>query len=73
MKLDITFLGRGWGDQKFVLRRLQAVGRTSAVRISSGPMVMQPAADLEVGGSNPGGLGLHRQPFFFDPMYLYSK
>ena len=36
------------GGQKFVLRRLQAVGR------SSGPIIMQPTADLEVGGSSPG-------------------
>ena len=42
----------GGGVQNFVLRRVQAVGRASAVPCS-GPMVVQPTADLEVGGSIP--------------------
>ena len=44
----------GSGSQKFVLRRLQALGRATSVRISSGAMVVQPTAGLEVGGSKPG-------------------
>ena len=34
--------------------QLQAVGRTASLRASSGRMVLQPAADFLVGGSNPG-------------------
>ena len=34
--------------------RLQAVGRTIGVSVGSGRMVMQAAADLLVGSSNPG-------------------
>ena len=42
MKLDNTFWGgMGGGGQKFVLIRVQAVGRTATVRTSSGQMVMQ--------------------------------
>ena len=37
-----------------MLRRLPAVGRAQLVRISSGPMVVQPTADLKVGGLSPG-------------------
>ena len=33
---------------------LQAVGRASVSRVTSGRMVMQPSADFLVGGSNPG-------------------
>ena len=39
-----------------MLRRLQALGTMSLVRISSGPMVVQPTADLGVGGWIPGRL-----------------
>ena len=42
------------GGQKLVLRRLQAVRRASAVRLSSGPMVVQSTAGLEDGGLIPG-------------------
>ena len=34
--------------------RVQGVGTTTVLRASSGRMVMQPAADFLVGGSNPG-------------------
>ena len=44
MKLDTYFWGGGWdggGGQKFLIKRLQAVGRTGSVRTSTGRMVMR--------------------------------
>ena len=38
--------GAGVGGQKFVLRRLQAVGRQTAVTANPGRMVTQPTAEF---------------------------
>ena len=46
--------GGGGGCQKFVIRRLQAVGRHPIVATSPGRMVTQPMAEFQVGSSNPG-------------------
>ena len=40
--------------QKFVLTRLQAIGRHTAVKTKHGRMTMQLTAEFRVGGSNPG-------------------
>ena len=42
------------GGQKFVVRRLQAVGRHDSVTANPGRMVTQPTANFLLGGSNPG-------------------
>ena len=44
----------GGGGQKFVHRRVQAVGRTNNLRPSSFRTVMQLTVDSQVGGSIPG-------------------
>ena len=41
------------GGQKFVVRRLQAVGTHVAIITNPGRMVTQPAADFLVGSWNP--------------------
>ena len=41
------------GGQKFVFRRLRAVGRYIVVTANPGQMVTQPTAEFEGGGSNP--------------------
>ena len=42
------------GGQKFLIRRLQVVGRQSVVRTKPGRMVTQLTAGFYAGGSNPG-------------------
>ena len=47
-------MGLGVGGQKFVPKRVQAVGRTICSTTNSARVAMQPTAELQFGSSNPG-------------------
>ena len=53
-------VGGGVGGQKFVVRRLQAVGGHVAVTTNPGRMVTQPAADFWVGSFESWTVNCHR-------------